>query len=68
MTHASCDTDLLHVRDDDVTEARRPTDAQRHVMDLLDIDPGHHPLVRLTLAEWRRVNRVTTALAARQAP
>ncbi|TFV90410.1 hypothetical protein [Blastococcus sp. CT_GayMR16] len=62
MTHAAIDCDLFHDRDDDVTEARHPTAGQRDAMDLLDIDPGHHPLVRLTLADWRRVDRVTAAI------
>lgn len=62
MTHAQVDCDLIHDRDEGVSEARHPTDRERQAMDLMDIDPGHHPLVRLSLADWRRVTRVAAAI------
>lgn len=62
MTHMAVDCDYLHDRDTDVTEARHPTDRERQAMELMDIDPGHHPLVRLTLADWRRVTRIAAAI------
>lgn len=63
MTHIPASCDLFHDRDTDVTEARHPTAGQRQAMDLMDIDPGHHPLVRLSLADWRRVTRIAAAIA-----
>lgn len=65
MTHTAADCDLLHDRDHDVTEARVPTAAQREALTLLEVAGPGRVLVRLTLADWRRVDRVAAALARR---
>lgn len=46
----------------DITEARRPTPAEREVIDLLALDPPHHRSVRLSVSEWERVDAVAEAL------
>lgn len=52
----------------DVSEARQPSRAQREVIDLLGLAPAA-TLVRLSLVDWRRVDRVVDALAqARSRP
>lgn len=55
--------DLIHETADDVTEPRRPTAAEREVLDLLDLDPERRPWVRLSLADWRRVDAVAARIA-----
>jgi hypothetical protein len=54
---------VIHDSDADVFEARRPTPAQAEVIDLLDLNPEHRPLVRLSLLTWRQVDRVAARLA-----
>ncbi len=53
---------MFHDPHTDVSEARRPTQAQREVLDLLGVAPAA-ALVRLSLSDWRRVADVADALA-----
>ena len=53
---------MFHDPYTDVSEARNPTRAQREVLDLLDVAPGGG-LVRLSLSDWRRVDKMADALA-----
>jgi hypothetical protein len=54
---------VIHDTDEDVFDARRPTPAQAEVIELLDLNPGHRPLVRLSLLQWRQIDRVAARLA-----
>jgi hypothetical protein len=54
---------VIHVSDEDVLDARRPTPAQAEVIELLDLNPEHRPLVRLSLLQWRQVDRIAARLA-----
>ena len=54
---------MIHVSDEDVLDARRPTPAQAEVIELLDLNPEHRPLVRLSLLQWRQVDRIVARLA-----
>ena len=54
---------MIHDSAEDVFEARRPTAAQAEVIDLLDLNPERRPLVRLSLLQWRQVDRLVTRLA-----
>jgi hypothetical protein len=54
---------VIHDSDADVLDARRPTPAQAEVIDLLDLNPGHRALVRLSLLQWRQIDRVAARLA-----
>jgi hypothetical protein len=54
---------VIHDSDEDVLDARRPTAAQAEVIELLDLNPAHRPLVRLSLLQWRQVDRVAARLA-----
>jgi hypothetical protein len=53
---------VIHDSDQDVFEARRPTPAQAEVIDLLDLNREHRALVRLSLLQWRQVDRVAARL------
>jgi hypothetical protein len=50
---------------EDVSEVREPTGPQREAITLLELNPSGRPTMRLTLAQWRHVNRVVIALAVR---
>ena len=54
---------MIHDSDEDVLDARRPTAAQAEVIELLDLNPEHRPLVRLSLLKWRQIDRVAARLA-----
>jgi hypothetical protein len=54
---------VLHVADEDVYDARRLTPEQAEVLDLLELNPEGRPVARLTLAQWRQVDRVVDRLA-----
>jgi hypothetical protein len=54
---------VIHESDADVFEARRPTPAQAEVIDLLDLNREHRSLVRLSLMQWRQIDRVAARLA-----
>lgn len=54
---------MIHDSDEDVFEARRPTPAQAEVIDLLELNREHRPLVRLSLLQWRQIDRVAARLA-----
>ena len=53
---------MFHDPRTDVSDARHPTPAQREVLDLLGLAPAC-ALVRLSLSDWRRVDKVADALA-----
>jgi hypothetical protein len=53
---------MFHDPCTDVSEARHPTRSQREVIDLLGLAPAA-ALVRLSMANWRRVDDVVDALA-----
>lgn len=53
---------MFHDPYTDVSEARCPTPAQREVLDLLDAVPAGGS-IRLSLSDWRRVDRMADALA-----
>ena len=53
---------MIHDPVEDVSECRRPTRAQAEVIDLLELNPARHPSVRLTLRQWRQVERVAVRL------
>ncbi len=53
---------MIHDSEDDVLEAREPTPAQAEVIELLDLDREHRHLVRLSLRQWRQVDRVVDRL------
>ena len=53
---------MFHDPCTDVSEARHPSPAQREVIDLLGLAPAA-ALVRLSVSDWRRVDRVADALA-----
>ncbi len=53
---------MFHDPCTDVSEARHPSQAQREVIDLLGLAPAAG-VVRLSLSDWRRVDRVVDALA-----
>ena len=52
---------MFHDPYTDVSELRRPTRAQREVLDLLGLAPDA-ALVRLSLSDWRGVDNVVDAL------
>ena len=54
---------MIHDSAADVFDARRPTPAQAEVIDLLDLNPEHRALVRLSLLQWRQVDRLVARLA-----
>ena len=54
---------MLHDSDIDVFEARRPTPAQAEAIDLLDLNPEGRSLVRLSLLQWRQIDRLAARLA-----
>lgn len=56
--------DLVHVTADDVTDARTPTAEQARAIGLLELNPSGRPTVRLSLAQWRHVDRVVRALGS----
>jgi hypothetical protein len=64
--HKPADGDLQHCTDEDVTEARVPTDRQRQAITLLGIGTGRR-LERYDLATWASVDRIAAALARRNA-
>jgi hypothetical protein len=47
----------------DVSDLHPVTPDVREVLDLLGIDPGHHPSVRLPRADWARVSAVAARIA-----
>ena len=53
---------MFHDPYTDVSEARRPTQAQREGRDLLGVPPAAS-LFRLSIADWKRVNSLVDALA-----
>jgi hypothetical protein len=53
---------VLHVGAEEISEARPITSEQAEVLDLLELNPGHRDVVRLTLAQWRQVDRVLDRL------
>lgn len=57
---------MIHDSALDVSDAREPTPAQADVIELLELNPGHRPVVRLSLKQWRQVDRVAARLAARR--
>ena len=54
---------MIHDSNEDVFDARRPTAAQAEVIELLDLNPEHRPLVRLSLLTWSQIDRVAARLA-----
>jgi hypothetical protein len=54
---------VIHDSDVDVFEARRPTPAQAEAIDLLDLNPHGRSLVRLSLLQWRQIDRLAARLA-----
>jgi hypothetical protein len=61
--HGSPGGRVIHDSAEDVLDARRPTPAQAEVIDLLELNPEGRPLVRLSLARWRQVDRLAARLA-----
>jgi hypothetical protein len=57
---------VIHDSALDVSDAREPTPAQADVIDLLELNPAHRPVVRLSLKQWRQVDRVAARLAGRR--
>ncbi len=57
---------MIHDSALDVSDAREPTPAQADVIDLLELNPAHRPVVRLSLKQWRQVDRVAARLAGRR--
>lgn len=53
---------MFHDPFTDVSVARRPTPAEREVLDLLGLLPASGASVRLSLSDWRRVQDVAAAL------
>jgi hypothetical protein len=53
---------MIHDSIEDVSECRRPTGAQAEVIDLLELNPAHCPTVRLTLRQWRQVDRIASRI------
>lgn len=56
--------DVVHVRDLDVSDRRRPRGVEREVIDLLGLDPDGNDWVRLSLAWWRRVDALVARIEA----
>jgi hypothetical protein len=54
---------VIHDSSEDVFDARRPTPAQAEAIDLLELNPERRPLVRLSLAQWRQIDRLAARLA-----
>jgi hypothetical protein len=54
---------VIHDSFEDVFDARRPTRAQAEAIDLLELNPERRPLVRLSLAQWRQIDRLAARLA-----
>lgn len=54
---------MIHDSSEDVFDARRPTAAEAEVIELLELNPERRALVRLSLAQWRRVDRLAARLA-----
>ncbi len=54
---------MIHDSAEDVFDARRPTPAQAEAIDLLDLNPQHRPLVRLSLRQWGQIDRLAARLA-----
>jgi hypothetical protein len=55
---------VIHDSAEDVYDARRPTSAQAEVIELLDLNPAGRALVRLSVKQWRQVDRLAARLAA----
>jgi hypothetical protein len=53
---------MIHDPVEDVSECRRPTRAQAEVIDLLELNPTRHHSVRLTLQQWRQIDRIASRL------
>lgn len=60
--------DVVHVTEQDVTDARTPTAEQARAIGLLELNPSGRPTVRLSLAQWRHVDRVVNTLRAHGIP
>ena len=54
---------MIHDSNEDVLDARRPTAAQAEIIELLDLNPEHRPLVRLSLLKWGQIDRLAARLA-----
>ncbi|WP_324277693.1 hypothetical protein [Blastococcus brunescens] len=54
---------MIHDSALDVSDAREPTAIQADVIDLLELNPAHRPVVRLSLKQWRQVDRVAARLS-----
>lgn len=64
MTHTPASCDLLHDPHADVSEAQVPSADLLEVIDLLELNPHGHRLVRLSRTDWRHVYAVRDRLAA----
>jgi hypothetical protein len=53
---------VIHDPADDVSDARTPNPAQAELIDLLELNPEHRPTVRLTLHQWRLIDRLAERL------
>lgn len=62
--HRPASTDYLHDAAE-TSECRVPSDAQREAIELLELGDGRLR-VRLSCADWRRVERVAAALEKRK--
>lgn len=54
---------MIHDQFDDVSDATVPTAAQAEVIDLLDLNPEHRELVRLSRTDQRHVDAIAARLA-----
>ena len=54
---------MIHDSALDVSDAREPTPIQADVIELLELNPAHRPVVRLSLKQWRQVDRVAARLS-----
>ena len=59
---------LLHVTAEDCTDARTPNAEQARAIALLELNPDGRAAVRLSLAQWRHVDRVVRALGSLGVP
>jgi hypothetical protein len=54
---------VIHDSAEDVYDARRPSPAQAEIIELLDLNPQGRPLVRLSVLQWRQIDRLAARLA-----
>jgi len=59
---------LLHVTAEDCTDARTPNAEQARAIALLELNPDGRATVRLSLSEWKHVDRVVRALGSLGVP